>query len=334
MRAAVWILSGLLSIAICVLTGLAAVLALATSEQLVPVVLASGGAAVGLRLQQALRRICYLDEDRILSLTSTMVASLVLFGSYLFLSSSGASVELALACWALSTTSGAAMMTIRAHRFAKPGFRFTRWFAMRLLRGGKWLVPSSLLFWLSNYSLLPLAAQVSGLEFAGVLRVIQTLFSPLQQGMAAIMSVMAPRVAHQLASEPDQRHGLIWRLVWWAACLSAAYCVAIFIAGPVAGSLIFPKQAEHISMILLAIFAVTATSDAVRSAVNVVLIASGGERVIWSARLWGTAVFLVALVAFMALEDLSVPLSVLAGAVAGSLLSLLLARPASMGPRT
>lgn len=287
-------------------------------------VLATGVACIGLRAQQTLRRVCYLDENRRLSLASTLVATCVLFGSYAAVVSVGGEGSVAaLLCWGGSMLAGSLVLLHIRRDFSAFSPVFLGWLSRRLGRAGAWLAPSAIIYWITNYSILPLSAALAGLELSGAFRLIQALFAPLQQGTAVLISVASPRVAREVVRKSRSAgREILLRLTGGLAALSMTYAAAMLIAGPVLLPMLFPAQADLISLLLLALFAATAVAEATRSGISVVLVSVGLPSGILLSRVVGLVCFGGALVLALASPSLATPIALLSAALGGLLAAI------------
>lgn len=98
---------------------------------------------------------------------------------------------------------------------------------------GRWLLASTVLFWLGPYGYVPLVGLFGGLEGAAALKALQNLLVPLQQGSTAVGSYFLPRIAVASARKGPvevQRYLLKWGVVPIVA--AGLYGAGVILLGP------------------------------------------------------------------------------------------------------
>lgn len=286
LRGAMVLLSVIVAGAVAAGLLIAAALAAEAAPELVPVLSGSAIGVVGMRAQQLYRRLCYLDERRDYALYGTFcfAIALALFSAIIWSSGIGNSF---VALAALGVASGMTMVPLLANivDIAWPSRTFFTWATRRKWRSGRWLIASSLSFWVGNTGMVPLAGALYGIQASGSLRVLQNLATPLTQLSAVMFSIALPPVARILRQNAKEKIVMISvTMVALFAAVGISY-VAVFTAlGATLLNALFPGKAVGVSAWTIAIVMCSAMFDAIRSGGSVPMFAMGRTQEFFWAR--------------------------------------------------
>jgi O-antigen/teichoic acid export membrane protein len=241
---------------------------------------ATGLAFVGLRAQNAARRLYYLSGLRkeaaaaaIVNALSTAVGALLLI--YVFKSRNPAHAMLVVAI----ANSLAALVLFAQRRtlpLSQPTRQLVRWARKRLWRTGRWLLVSNAMSWIGNFGPVVLVGAIMGVAASGTLRVIMTLTVPPSQLATVLLSIIIPRTAVKSHAELRNR---AWPIALQTTALigtcSASYALAMILGGQTLTRLAFGEPANSINQLTIALATLGFTMEAVRYGCNVVLISRG-----------------------------------------------------------
>ncbi|QDK36054.1 lipopolysaccharide biosynthesis protein [Sphingomonas sp. IC081] len=285
---------------------IAAALTTIFDPSVTPVLAGTAIAVPGLRGQQVYRRLCYLDERRDYALYGTVCFSLSLallsgISWYFRLNSTFVALgALGLACGATLLPLSLGILTLR-----KPTARLLVWATRRMWRSGRWLMASSLSFWLGNTGMVPLAGALYGLEASGSLRVLQNMANPLTQLSAVMFSIALPPAARKLRNNPKAnilRLSIAMLAVF--SLVGFSYVVAFTALGTRFLNAVFPGKTAGISDWTVAVVMCSAAFDVVRSGASVPMFALGNTREFFMARSVSLVVLFVSLLALSSVGGL------------------------------
>lgn len=243
-------------------------------------ILATGLAFVGLRAQNAARRLYYLSGLRkeaaaaaIVNALSTAIGAVLLI--YVFKSRNPAHAMLVVAI-----ANGLAALVVftqrRALPLSLPTRQLVQWARKRLWRTGRWLLVSNAMSWIGNFGPVVLVGAIMGVAASGTLRVIMTLTVPPSQLAVVLMSIIIPRTAAKSHVELRTR---AWPIALQTMALigtcSATYAVAMILGGQSLTRMAFGEPANAINQVTIALATLGFTLEAVRYGCNAVLISRG-----------------------------------------------------------
>jgi O-antigen/teichoic acid export membrane protein len=168
------------------------------------------------------------------------------------------------------------------------------WLASHIWSSGRWLTPASIMSWLVNWGMFPLAAAISGAGAAGVVRALQNLLTPVVQFNAALNIAILPRVADKVAD-----HGLSYarhfalRATAIFTAFVVAYCGLILATAHIFLPALYKKPEIAASAYLLWPLALAIIGEASRIASSMALLATRRTRVVFLARLASLTAFVV-----------------------------------------
>jgi O-antigen/teichoic acid export membrane protein len=246
---------------------------------------ATGLAFVGLRAQNAARRLYYLDGLRkeaamaaIINGIATAAGAVVLI--YVMRSRDPAHAMLVIAIGNML----AAVVLFAQHKalpLERPTRHLLRWARRRLWRTGRWLLASNAMSWIGNFGPVVLVGATMGVAASGTLRVIMTLTVPQSQLAMVLMSIIVPRTA---AKSPAELRTRAWPIALQAMALigicSATYAIALIIGGETLTRMAFGEPAHAITRVTIALATLGFTMEAIRYGCNVVLLSRGTTSII------------------------------------------------------
>ena len=156
----------------------------------------------------------------------------------------------------------------------------------------RWLTPASIMSWLVNWGMFPLAAAISGAGAAGVVRALQNLLTPVVQFNAALNIAILPRVADKVAD-----HGLSYarHFALRATAIFTAFVVRRLRADlgrRICFAALYKKPEIAASAYLLWPLALAIIGEASRIASSMALLATRRTRVVFLARLASLTAFI------------------------------------------
>ncbi len=246
---------------------------------------ATGLAFVGLRAQNAARRLYYLDGLRKEAAAAALVNAIATAAGVVALILVLRSRDPAVAMLIVGAANFAAALMLfvqhKALRLSRPTWQLARWTQARLWRTGRWLFASNAMSWLGNLGPVILIGALAGVSASGTLRVIMTLIVPPAQMVIVLMSIMIPRFAMQPDQKLRNRH---WSIALRAMSLiglaSGTYAVALTSVGGWFPRLLFGEPAAGITQATVAIAAFGYAVESIRYGCNVVFLARGEPKII------------------------------------------------------
>lgn len=187
--------------------------------------------------------------------------------------------------------------------------------AIRYWSYGKWLVASSILYWISSAAFIPVIAYFLSIEDSGGFRAMLILFFPISQTLTAISMVLLPdtvRIKKQLDASMYRLH--LRKIILGFGFLGISYSVLVSNAGITISELIYGDGHYALYVWMLPILGVAVTADSIKQAINIEL----------SAAVQSKAVFLVRIVSVLMTLLVAVPLLIkygLPGAVFGYMIN-------------
>jgi len=242
-------------------------------------------AFVGLRAQNAARRLYYLNGHRreaafaaLLNASAMLVGTLVLMR---VLHSHSATLAMLLA--AAANTLAAALLFVQrgAVPLAMPTRALAGWALIRLWRTGRWLFATNSMSWLGNFGLVVIVGALMGVRASGTLRVIMTLTNPPAQLVLVLLSIIVPKVAAKPRAEVMARQWPIaLRSMALIGGLTGGYAVVITAVGGWLPHALFGASATGITPLTIAIATFGFSLESVRYGCNVVLLSRGRTAVL------------------------------------------------------
>lgn len=273
--------STVIMLCLCAAWPLAAALG-ASNAELIP---ATGLALVGLRAQNAVRRLYYLEDLRREAALAALINALAMLAGVFILVFVLASRNPAhvMVCIALAN-GAAALMVFLQHGsvpLARPTGRMLRWTSRRLWRTGRWLLASNAMSWLGNLGPVILVGAIAGVAASGTLRVVMTLLVPPAQMVIVFVSLIIPKLAQKPKEELVTRQ---WPIALQTMSLiglsSGVYALVMTAAGGWLPRLVFGEPAAGITQLTVAIATFGYALEAIRYGCNVVLLARGDAKII------------------------------------------------------
>jgi O-antigen/teichoic acid export membrane protein len=297
-RSSLYLLSSAFSLAMVPLASAICVIwSIGKERDVMDLILASAVAIPAVRAQQMFRRLCFLDELRALALVGALIYAATLAAGFFTISVLDAkSASAGIGCLALAALASAAVGLSRARDFSRPNMRVVQWCAGRCWRSGRWLMATSIVFWLGNVGLIPVAGYLYGVEASGALRIVQNLMNPLVQTTAAVSTVILPHAAAKLkATTPQAIIRTTWLCVAAFAALSLLYGIFLTTAGETLARWLFPNAMNGITTGVLAVSSLGGVADSVRLGVAVPLLALSQTQAFLSTRLFALFTLFLAL---------------------------------------
>jgi O-antigen/teichoic acid export membrane protein len=259
--------------------------------------LASSGVFIAQRLQNAMRRIYYLDGLRCDAAIGALANVIVLALTTTAVIKCGAmTAEIGLVCVGGGNLA-AALLGLRARAiFDWPSHRLLRWTALQFWVTGRWVMASSVMSWLGNFGVIPLAGFILGPSQSGVLRAIQTLVVPMAQINNVLISIIIPRIAGTMRTASmsvQRRQGL--KFTFLLGGLGAVYSLFILIGGRGLFSVLFGSVGHQMDLATASAALFGYVIDSIRYGCNIVLLSRGVTRILFTGQTMSllTAVLLI-----------------------------------------
>jgi MFS family permease len=195
-------------------------------------VAATGLMILGCRLQNALRRVCYLDRRLRLIVCAAALYFATLAAGVAIMIALGPSAPGAMLCSFFASIAALSFVLVRRKDLKRPTAKMFFWSLRRLAAAGRWIVAAGLAFWAGSVGVIPVAGILLGGAAGGGLRILFLLFAPLSQLTAALLSFMIPRAAVRLRERGDGaiRQVAIAKTLLFGA-LSATYGLCVVVSG-------------------------------------------------------------------------------------------------------
>lgn len=242
-------------------------------------------AFVGLRAQNAARRLYYLDGFRTqAALAAVINAASMAVGSIIMVwVLDNHSPTTAMLIVALSNIISSAVLFTQGGSLplARPSRAIIRWTRLRLWQTGRWLMVSNSMSWLGNFGLVVVLGALIGVAASGSLRVIMTLTNPPAQLVLVLMSVIVPKVSSKTKSEIQKTQwALALKSMVAIGSVTATYALAMTLLGNWLPVTLFGAPAIGITALTVAIATFGYAFEAVRYGCNVVLLSTGRTSII------------------------------------------------------
>jgi O-antigen/teichoic acid export membrane protein len=169
------------------------------------------------------------------------------------------------------------------------------WLARNVWYPGRWLVGAAVCFWISQWGIFPLAAAMGGPDGAGVMRVLQNLFTPVTQFNAALYLALLPRVADNVAAKghPYARSFALYGTIAFTGIVIVYSALVLIGAGPII-AVLYRKPEILGSIHLLWPLAIAFVLEAARQAPAMAMLAENRTRTAFVARVGAVLAFFAA----------------------------------------
>jgi O-antigen/teichoic acid export membrane protein len=169
------------------------------------------------------------------------------------------------------------------------------WLARNVWHPGRWLVGAAVCFWISQWGIFPLAAAMGGTDGAGVMRVLQNLFTPVIQFNAALYLALLPRVADNVAAKghPYARSFALYGTIAFTGIVIVYSALVLIGAGPII-AVLYRKPEILGSVHLLWPLAIAFVLEAARQAPAMAMLAENRTRSAFVARVGAVLAFFAA----------------------------------------
>jgi O-antigen/teichoic acid export membrane protein len=169
------------------------------------------------------------------------------------------------------------------------------WLARNVWHSGRWLVGAAVCFWINQWGIFPLAAAIGGPDSAGVMRVLQNLFTPVVQFNAALYLALLPRVADDVAAKghPYARSFTLYGTIAFTGIVIVYSALVLIGAGPIV-AVLYRKPEILGSAHLLWPLAIAFVLEAARQAPAMAMLAENRTRTAFVARVGGVLAFFAA----------------------------------------
>jgi O-antigen/teichoic acid export membrane protein len=286
-RSALLIWSAIVSCVLCVVTLVAAGCAAGWAPEHTGLVLVCAIAIPCMRACQLQRRLSLVDGEQALALAGAIVYALVLLSTLaLIRSTEWKTAAAGLCCFCAANAASGILMFMTRFRFAAPRRSMLAWSGRHLWRSGRWFVLSSLGHWVAGIGLIPLAAWLSSAEAGGVLRILQSLTSPLYSSTGAIAVVLQTYAARysQTAKALDIAKLAVKLTVFFIA-ISMMYSAILIVGGKPLFHAIFGEKGDILTEGIIVIVSVGAVLECVCQAVCVPLVTLGHSKPLFVSRI-------------------------------------------------
>ena len=286
---------------------------------------ATGVAFIGLRLQNAARRLYYLDRRRSSAVAAAVVNVTLLTGlTALMLFVGDANPATAMLCLGGASGGAALLFLVRdRHVLARPSSRELWWARRRLWKTGRWLLASGAMSWLGNFGAVLIFGALSDVRASGTLRAALTLITPPSQITNVIMSIIVPENAAVL--HRDRRRpwwGLHRRALLLIGGCAGSYALAATLSGERLPLLLFGPVASDMTRVTVAIVTIGFAFESLRYACNSVLFAVGYTHILTISTACSLVVGLIGIVLASSSGLTAVLLAMTIGNNAGTLIVL------------
>ncbi|WP_155524649.1 hypothetical protein [Oleisolibacter albus] len=243
------------------------------------------------RMHMQTRRNFYLHGSIGRSLPgSTAYLLLLLIGAAL--SAHGGHAEGAVLLWSVASTA-AILVNIWLHPtpLVRPSRRLLVWMCPLLWRAGRWLVGTSVAFWIGNQGVIAYTASLVSLHDAGTLRAMQNLFMPFTQIMSALYTAMIPRVTmkiHKTRQNSARNYSAIGGILFTIAAIM--YGIFLYSSTDLLIMFLYGDQSLIKSTSLLLPLFLIAATDACRQGLGFGLLATGRTQPVFWSRIAGLVV--------------------------------------------
>jgi O-antigen/teichoic acid export membrane protein len=191
---------------------------------------------------------------------------------------------------AMLVTCTAGALRLRAARAAA-----VAWLARNVWHSGRWLVGAAVCFWISQWGIFPLAAVMGGPDGAGVMRVLQNLFTPVVQFNAALYLALLPHVADGVAAKghPYARSFTLYGSIAFTGIVIVYSALVLIGARPII-AVLYRKPEILGSAHLLWPLAIAFVLEAARQAPAMAMLAENRTRTAFVARIGAVLAFFAA----------------------------------------
>lgn len=195
----------------------------------------AGLVIVACRLQNAMRRIFYLDRRLRLVVCGAMIYFATLTASLaIMIKLQQISAATAMLCISLSSAAAFSFSfaLVRRKDLTRPTMKMFVWSFRMLTESGRWIAAAGLAFWAGSVGVIPVAGIFLGGAAGGSLRILFLLFAPLGQLNIALLAMMIPRAAVSLrvqGASTTKQMAIEKTLIFGS--LSAAYGLCAVLCG-------------------------------------------------------------------------------------------------------
>jgi O-antigen/teichoic acid export membrane protein len=206
------------------------------------------------------------------------------------------SVSTVLLLWGFGTTAAALAIGL----IGRPCLQRVRpamvaWLTRRLWQSGRWLTGAAVCYWVSQWSMYPLVAAIGHPDFAGILRALQNLFTPIMQVNAALGLMLLPHVADNVAARGiSYARAFALRGTAVFTGLVGLYIGAVLLGGRDIIPLVYPKPEILGAAHLLYPLALAILCDSARQASAMTLLAQNRMKPAFVARIAAIVAFAIA----------------------------------------
>jgi O-antigen/teichoic acid export membrane protein len=248
------------------------------------------------RLYIYVRRLCYIRDRQNAAAAGALVYCVtILCGTFGLHQLDALSLTSILLLWG----AGVAIATLAMGLMGVPWLSAARptnvaWLALNLLRSGRWLVGAAVCLWIAQWGVFPLAATISGPDAVGVLRALQTLFTPIVQFNAAAYLALLPRVADNVAARgrPYARSFASYGAIAFSGIM-VVYCGLVLLEAPRIVAFAFRKPEIIASTNLLWPLAAGIVLQGAGQGPAMALLAEGRNQVLFVSRVAAVLAFFV-----------------------------------------
>ena len=275
-------LTGLLSLLLLIGGGVALVIA----PDLAKWFLGIATALIGMRLQNVLRRLCYLDNLRALAAVSAGIYALILaLTIFIWFRTAPNNPVGPLFCLTLSSIVAGAYVLKHRRDLDTPTLSLLGWSGLRLWMTGRWLTVSAVMSWMGNLGIIPLAGIMIGFSASGTLRAIQTLVVPMFQLNQVITSIIIPSSAKELRASPTNTGCFIaLKSMVLFGIPTMLYSTAATLYGDQVFRTLFGENLLHVTNVIIAVATFGYAAESIKSGLNIVLISAGRTKALFVAQ--------------------------------------------------